>query len=178
MLQTWSQLFSNRNNNTSSSKRHCDLIENMLYELLTRNPNNIEFQNIAIEAVLQWIFKYLPQIGNINGKQPSITKLLTLSKTILQISPFPIHKQYISSIINIQLSSPRANSINSHEFAYLILQEVINRYNQQTSHHHKRRTLKSGSLNNIKSILTQTTNGRIDDPQDKYLYIVLQIVRV
>ena len=181
MLQTWSQLFSKRNNTFSHyslpSKRHFELIENMLYDLLRKNPNNIEFQNIAIEAVLNWIFKYLPQI---NKQQPSITKLLNLSKILLQISPFPIHKEYISLIMNISSISSRANSINSHEFAYQILQEIIDKYNKHKTMniHHIRRVLKPYSLKNIKFILTHTTSGRIQDPNHKYLLQILQILQV
>lgn len=180
LLQTWSQLFSNRNmmpRNTTFKKRHFELIENMLYDLLRKNPNNVEFQNIAIEAILNWIFKYLPQI---NQQQPSITKLLNLSKIILQISPFPIHKEHVSLIMNISSVSSRLNSVNSHKFAYQILQGIIDKNikHRTMNTHHIRRMLKSQSLNNIKFILNHTISGRIQDPNHKYLLIILQVLQV
>lgn len=138
------------------------MIENMLYNLLKQRLNNTEFQNISLEAIIRWIYYFMPQM---NGTQSaSIQKIIKLSVNLLQIPSFRINSQCIHSMANVS---------NSHQFGYFILHQMVNKYQQSNTN---QRTLKPSTLKDIKCILSLTTNGC--NANEDNLFIVLQLIQV
>ena len=154
----WSKLFTDRHINWAYSAKHCDLIENMLYNLLKQRTNTEEFQNIALEAILRWIYYYLPQI---NGTQTAATAQVTkLSATLLQIPAFRIYSRYIHSMANVG---------DSHQLCYFMLHQMVN------SNTSNPRTMKPSTLSDIKCILSHTANNGYSEDS---LFIALQVIEV
>lgn len=127
----------------------------MLYNLLKKRSNNVEFQNIALEAMIEWIYHYLPQINC--TPTPSTAKIIKLSATLLQIQVFRIHSQRIDNVSN------------SHALSYFVLHQIVQR------NPNNQRAMKASTLSDIKCILSHTIGKRNGCNEDN-VCTVLQVI--
>eukprot|EP01083_Nonionella_stella_P025567 70389_1 len=162
LLDTWSQLFSNKNIKLSLSETNANLIETMMYDLFRQN-HNIPFRNIVLQAILKWIFMYLPRI---NHTKPSISKIIILCRTLIETQPsFPIECPYILSTFRI------TRDTSSIQLSYHLLQEIITKYH--------RMRLAPSHLSDIKSILSHAhSTSNVNNPNTDHVHITLQILKM